>query len=130
MIGVYVPPYCSLVMEIAVHELALADALIKTAVKELQSMKESRIISITVEVGKLSGVNIDSLSFCIPIVARGTPAEGCEIKFEEIEARVLCEDCKEEYHLEEYFLPCPKCGSFNRKFLSGKEFTLKNMEVA
>lgn len=111
------------------HELSLANALIQTAAAELKKLPETRILSITVEIGGLSGVSADALSFCLPIVSKGTPAEGCRVVFEEVMGLADCNSCGTRYEMEEFYALCPSCGGADRKILQGKEFRLKNMEV-
>jgi len=112
------------------HELSLAQALIETAENTLKELPESRIVSMTIEVGQLAGISIDALEFCMPMVTKDTAADGCTVTFEEIPGKATCLECSHPYPMDDFFIPCPACGSSKRDILQGKEFTLKHMEVA
>jgi hydrogenase nickel incorporation protein HypA/HybF len=111
------------------HELGLAQAIIRLAIETLSQQPEKHIRSLHIQVGRLAGVNIDALSFSLPIVARGTAAEGCAVVYDEIEGLGKCLDCGVEFVMADFFSNCPSCGSFNREIQTGREFTLKDMEV-
>jgi len=121
------------------HEASLAKALLDLAQKYAEG---HRILVLNVRVGALSGVVTDSLDFYLEFLARGTPAEGAEVRYEYAPVRMECKDCGAEVSLEEWRdLPgheavylalqrgCPVCGSEALKIVGGYEFQLLAIEV-
>lgn len=61
------------------HEAKLCLSLIDLAEDALAREQAERILSLTVEVGALSGVVAESLSAAFPICAAGSRAEGARL---------------------------------------------------
>ncbi|MBN1666724.1 MAG: hydrogenase maturation nickel metallochaperone HypA, partial [Anaerolineales bacterium] len=60
----------------------------------------------------------------------GTLAEGAQLHFERIPARLACRDCGTEYSLEGRALTaCPQCDSIRVDILAGNEFRLESISV-
>lgn len=59
------------------HELAIAQSLLEQAVSTAQG---SRIVALFVKVGEASGIQAESLRFCLQAVAKGTIAEGARME--------------------------------------------------
>lgn len=111
------------------HELSLAEALIEQATEILKKEHASGVKSITVAIGKLSGVERDAFEFAFPIVAENTLLKESELVIEEIPVKVLCFDCSLTGTAEPPVLQCSRCGSGNVKVVDGRDFTLKSMEI-
>ncbi len=111
------------------HELSLANSIIEN-VKELAIEEHfTRILSLTLSVGALSGVDGDSLEFCLIEVAKGTILENAKIIIEKIPIKIECNRCKKSFFPENFILNCPYCHSLEVSVISGKEFNIKNLEV-
>ena len=111
------------------HELSLADAMVQEIETIIAKEGASKVFSITVVMGKLSGVEREPFEFAFPIVAEGTNVEGAKLEIIESPVIVKCEDCNAETKLDIPFAKCSSCGSRNVKYISGKEFLIKSMEI-
>lgn len=112
------------------HELSLADALVKQVEAFLDKGKKTgEIISITILMGKLAGVEKEPFEFAFSVVAEGTRLENAKLIIEESPAIVECSDCHKKTALEIPFAKCDNCGSRNVKYVSGKEFLIKSLEI-
>ena len=111
------------------HELSLADAMVHEVESILQKERAEKVFSITVEMGKLSGVEKDPFEFAFPIVAEGTKLEGCKLIIVETPIIVECQDCQAKTELDIPFAKCSSCNSRNVKYISGKEFIIKSLEI-
>lgn len=109
-----------------VHELALAESLVELI---REKVEESSVRVVRLEVGKLSLVIPEALTFCFQVLTQGTPMEAAVLEIEEIAGTGRCKSCGEETALEGPILSCP-CGSYDLEILRGDELRLKEVEVA
>ena len=111
------------------HELSLATSLVEQINIIMGNEGASVLHTITVSMGRFSGVEKEAFEFAFPIAAEGTPAEHARLVVIVTGMKVRCKDCSRE---TEYDLPlakCGKCGSLNVDVVSGREFTIKSMEL-
>jgi hydrogenase nickel incorporation protein HypA/HybF len=107
------------------HELALLQSVVD-AVRE--HVGDARVVTVRLEVGRLSAVLPDALRFCFDVCAHGTTLEGAQLDIVEIEGRAACSDCGREIELPSVLAPCP-CGSFRLRVVAGQELRVKEVEV-
>lgn len=111
------------------HELALADSL-KNEIEIIAKRDNlSGIVSVTLIVGELSGVDIDALSFALPFVSEGTIMDGAEFIYEQVKARIKCKACGKESCPEIPIVICKYCDSCDVEYIAGKDFIIKSLEV-
>jgi hydrogenase nickel incorporation protein HypA/HybF len=111
------------------HELGIARSIVEIAEKNARSQGARRVVSVTVEVGALSGVMAESLEFCFEACCRETLLAGCLLQIAKVPARASCRVCRREYALDHFFDNCPACGSATGDLLSGEELRIKEMEI-
>ncbi len=111
------------------HELSLAEALVEQLTEVANREGAQKIVSIDLELGAMSGVEREPFEFSFPIVARGTIAEGAELRFDEVPLRVSCRACGESTGPEYPYVVCEACGSNDVEVVGGKDFKVKSMEV-
>ena len=111
------------------HELSIAQAVVRTVCDTLAANGRSRASRIRLEVGKFTAVVPDALSSAFEWVSRGTACEGAALEIEEIPVRLKCEDCQSEFTLEELNLLCPNCQSRRVRITSGRELLIKSVEA-
>jgi hydrogenase nickel incorporation protein HypA/HybF len=107
------------------HELSITCSIVECVTETAKGRKVHRV---TVEIGELSGVACDSISFWFPEVARGTEAAEASLEIREIAAVACCETCGAEFQTPSILTTC-SCGSFRFKRLSGEELNLKSIEL-
>ena len=64
-----------------VHELSLADSMIREIEEIIKKENALKVFSVTVEMGRFSGVERGPFEFAFPLAADGTPVEGSEWEF-------------------------------------------------
>ena len=111
------------------HELSLADSMIREIEEIIKKENAEKVFSITVEMGKFSGVEREPFEFAFPLVAEGTPVEGSKLIIEEVQGIVKCSDCQADTVLDVLFIKCGKCNSQNVRFIKGKDFLIKSLEI-
>jgi len=111
------------------HELSLAESMVRELTSYVEKEKIKKVVSVTVIMGKFSGVQKEPFEFAFPIVTEGTVLEGCELNIELQPGVVKCDDCGKDTQLDVPLVKCSNCESRNVKFTHGKEFLIKSMEI-
>ena len=110
------------------HELSITQNLLDLAVRHGEAAGARRITVLNLVIGELSSVVDDSVQFYWDFVSRGTLAEGAELRFERVPARLRCQDCGHEFPPNEDYA-CPACHSQHIAVSRGEEFYLQSIEV-
>ncbi len=111
------------------HELALAESLVKKIQEIAVADKIDKIISVTLLIGTFSGVDKDALDFALPFAAENTLLEKAQFIYQDVKVKVKCEDCRKESFPEVPIIICTHCNSDNIGIIAGREFVVKEMEV-
>lgn len=111
------------------HELSIACSLVKAASDEATRQGATHVVKVDVVLGALSGVEMDSLMFCFPAVARGTVCEGAGLNVEIVPALGRCPGCATTSEVRDFMSACPKCGSWPLGIKGGREMTLRALEI-
>jgi hydrogenase nickel incorporation protein HypA/HybF len=109
-----------------VHELSITQGVVEICEKNAGGR---RIVSVTLEIGALSGVVPDAIEFCFDACTQDTPLKGARLIIERVPARGRCHRCGAEFAVAAYYDPCPACGGFGAELLSGEELRVKELEV-
>ncbi len=107
------------------HELSLTQEIVDYV--EHRARPQS-VIRVVLEIGVLSGVEVDAVRFCFEVCRQGTLLEGAELTVIEVPGRGRCLDCGVERDLADFLTPC-RCGAYPVECLSGEELRIKAMEV-
>lgn len=111
------------------HELSLAQNIIAIVREEMKKHQATVLTSLTLAVGKMSGVVPDSLTFCLELITQGTDLQGVDVLIDVIPLRCACRDCKEEFEISQFTTACPQCESRNITVISGRELSIVELEV-
>lgn len=111
------------------HELSIALGIVKIAEDETVKAKATSVTKIELEIGVLSGIELDSLNFIWESAIKETVLEFAEKEIIVIKGKGKCVDCESEFEVENLFDPCPYCNSYFKGILQGKELRVKALEV-
>jgi len=111
------------------HELSIATSILKTAEREVENSGGHAVKEITLSVGKLAGVEIDSLKFIWGACMKHTVLEKAEIVLLEPKGKAVCMECGTVFALSKLYDSCPKCGSYFREIMSGKELKINKLII-
>jgi hydrogenase nickel incorporation protein HypA/HybF len=112
------------------HEAGLTQNILDLALGKAREVKASRVGSIDLVIGELSGAAGDSVRFYFEHLSRGTPAEGAVLNIREVPAQLRCRDCGRDFHPEDVSAwLCPGCGSLGVEVTGGRELLIESMEV-
>ena len=124
------------------HGLSIANGIVETVLKSLESHDVKRVLSVDVEVGELMGIHSEELKYGFEIASEGSVLEGIELNIQIKPAKIKCLGCGYEggcessliLHHEHEHVPlpppqCPKCEGVAVEVLEGKTLAVKNLEV-
>lgn len=115
------------------HEVGIASSILEAAHREAARRPGSRVASVGVRVGVLSGVDIEALRFAFECITAGTDDAAVALSAESCPRVNRCEECADEFPspVQAPFVeaPCPRCGSARTRFVSGDQLDLAYVEV-
>lgn len=111
------------------HEMALCESIRTTLEEQSRLHRFSKVARISLEVGPLSGVEIEALRFGFDVVMRGSVADGARLEIIECPAEAWCLSCSHVVSIKARFEPCAKCGSHQLQVTAGEELRIKELEV-
>lgn len=112
------------------HEMALAEGVLQVIEDAARQQNFSAVTAIWLEIGELSGVEVEAMKFCFDAVTRGSLAEGARLEIIAIPGSGWCMVCAENVPLSEVFGACPKCGGYQVSVGGGTEMRVKELEVS
>jgi hydrogenase nickel incorporation protein HypA/HybF len=116
----------------SMHELPITESILKIVLKHAEMHSARKVVAIHLQVGKLSDLEDDWVQRYFDYLSKGTLAEGAKLKIERTPIVVQCHTCSTSYEVEMARmgdLVCPACGEKGGTLLSGREYTIKEMEV-
>jgi len=111
------------------HELSIALGIVKIAENETAKANARKVTKIELEIGVLSGVELDSLNFVWESAVKDSVLEEAEKEIDIIEGKGKCAACDIEFHMANIYDPCPNCNSNFKGIIQGKELRVKALEV-
>jgi len=111
------------------HELSIARNIIEIASEQAKIYNLSLIDEVEIEVGKLSGVEIEALKFIMEIEAKDTILENSRTIFTLIPGLACCLICSKEFVTDSFFAQCPECKGFNFQIIQGQELRVKSLNI-
>lgn len=111
------------------HEMSLAEGILQIVEDTAARQGFKRVTEVRLEIGALSGVEAQALSFCMDVVLKGSVAEGARVELERIPGRGYCLGCGETVEIDALYDACPQCGSYQVQATGGTEMRVKDLLV-
>lgn len=110
------------------HELGIVFHIIKQLEQLGEEQKLTRVASVTLELGEVSGVVPAYLQDCWKwAAAKSELMKGSDLLTETIPAVTFCEDCGRTYPTVEHGRTCPHCASERTYLVTGNEINIKEI---
>lgn len=111
------------------HEFSLCEGIIKQVSRANNEILDN-VSQIKIEIGKLSGVDVESLVFWFPVVAEKLVCGQIQLEVAEIEGLALCAKCNQQFTLINLYDACPHCQSYgDYQILQGRELLVKSFSL-
>ena len=111
------------------HEMTIAQSMIEIINEEMLKNKATNLRSVRLNIGQMSAVVPDSLSFCFEVITSGTELEGAKLIMDIIPLKGCCHACEEEFEIKDYTFTCPACGNTKIEAVSGHDLSIVEIEV-
>ena len=111
------------------HEMSLAEGVLQLVEDAAGREHFSRVAALRLEVGKLSGVEVESLRFALDAIAPGTPLDRATITIDEPPGQAWCPACRRTTTLDERGQPCGHCGGWQLQPTGGTELRVLDLIV-
>lgn len=111
------------------HEMAIAQSILTITINSAEEHSAQKVISITLHIGQMAGVEPEALHFCFSSLSEGTCAAGARLYIVSIPLRASCAECSYEFSIDRYRFYCPHCHSARLEILSGRELRVAQLEV-
>ena len=112
------------------HELGIVYHVINRIEELCEEQKLSKVSSVTLEIGEVSGVVpsylIDGWNWAVKKVPVMSEAR---LEIESLEAVTVCNSCTKTYETVKYGRTCPFCESEDTVLLRGTEMNIKQIEA-
>lgn len=114
------------------HELPVTETILKIALAHAEKNAARRIVTIHLQVGKLSDLQDEWMQRYFDHLSRRTLAEGAKLQIERTPIRLACDACNAEFTVAaagELDQPCPQCGQKESRLIAGREYFITHLEV-
>lgn len=112
------------------HEISVAQALIRTVLQHLEGKRISRVRRIVIRVGPWSGICADSLQFNYELLRGDFSAlAAAELTIEEPPVTAICQECGRQFSTSLLLTNCPDCQSTRFTFSGGDELNILYLET-
>lgn len=111
------------------HEMSIAQSLVDILQEEMRKAGAQRLRSVRLEIGQMSAIMPDALSFGFEVITAGTNLEGAELILDSVPLKAACRACQREFEIERYAFYCPFCHSGDIEVLSGQELAIVEITV-
>lgn len=111
------------------HELAIANSIVKTVVRESEKNGYKSVIAVGLRIGALTDIVPEALEFGFNAIVAGTPLDGARLEIEHIPVKGVCEECHRPFEVHNFVFVCPECGASNIKLEQGQELDITYIEI-
>lgn len=111
------------------HELSIAQSIVDIVEETMNGEPETNLIEVVVDVGELVAVVPESLEFCYAALTDSTKYAGSKLVINILPVLARCDDCRQEFKVENITFVCPNCNSVKLKIFQGQELKISHLEV-
>ncbi|MBD3184365.1 hydrogenase maturation nickel metallochaperone HypA [Candidatus Poribacteria bacterium] len=110
------------------HEVSLADNIIKIIKAEMEKHGIEKVQSITLQAGEMHHVEPEALRFGFKILSQDTPLEGAELIINKVPTKAKCKACGHIFQVNDWMDNCPECEGVEIEIVSGRELEILEFE--
>lgn len=109
--------------------MALAEGVLQLIEDAAREQDFARVSAVWLEIGQLSGVEVEAMKFCFDAVTRDSIAAGATLEIIAVPGTGWCMACAKTVPMREVFGECPECGSVQMQVTGGTDMRIKDLEV-
>ncbi len=111
------------------HEFSVVQSLMGLIEQNAMQNNAKSVSKVIVKIGKMSGIEPHLLKMAFDTFKEKTICENAELEMVIQDIIAKCEDCQNEFIVENNQFICPKCQSFNLKITDGEDMYLMSLEL-
>jgi hydrogenase nickel incorporation protein HypA/HybF len=111
------------------HEMSLAEGVLQLIEDAAGQQAFTKVRTVWLEIGQLSGVEPEAMRFCFDSVTRGSIAQGARLEIITLPGTGWCMACARTVPMTEVFGECPLCGGYQLQVTGGTEMRVKELDV-
>lgn len=111
------------------HEMSIAMSIVDAVEERARQERAEKITALELDIGKLSGVEVDSLRFCFSAAVKNSMLDGASLDIRVIQPEGRCSDCGESFPVDFHYAKCVSCGSFRVDLVAGRELTIRSITL-
>lgn len=111
------------------HELTIAENLIQLVEETARRESAQSVSIVVVEIGELSAIETDALSFAFDIVKGGGVAAAATLEIVPIPGVGQCQSCRTRMPMPKPYAECPACGSLEVEPVEGREMRIREIRI-
>ena len=111
------------------HEMSLCEGVLQILEDSARSQGFSRVKTVWLEIGALSGVDPEAMRFGFDAVMKGSLADGASLEIIDLPGQAWCLPCGKPVGVKARYDACPECGSHQVQVTGGDEMRIKELEV-
>ena len=111
------------------HEMSLAEGVLQLIEDAALQQNFAKVSTVWLEIGQLSGVEVEAMKFCFDAVTRDTIAQGARLEIIVRPGTGWCMVCAKSVPMTEVYGECPQCGGYQMQVTGGTEMRLKELAV-
>ena len=116
-------------LQYGVHEMSIAANVLDAVRTERALHGGARVMRAGLRIGELSGVEIESLRFCLEVLAADSDLAGAGFEIQAAPWTRRCRDCGAEFRVVDARPACAACGSGETDPAGGDQMELSFVEL-
>jgi len=109
--------------------MSIAAAVLEAVQAEAERHPGSRVTKAGLRIGEISGVDTESLRFCLETLVTETDLASLTFEFELCPWQRRCRRCGDTFPVADYRVECGKCGSGDTEEAGGAQMELAWLEM-
>ena len=111
------------------HEMSLCESVLQTLEQQAEVQHYRKVKTVWLEIGALSGVEIEAMRFCFDAVVQDSLAAGARLEIIAVPGQAWCLPCGSNVPVTQHYDLCPICGSHQLEVNGGEQMRIKELEV-
>ncbi|MBK9152037.1 MAG: hydrogenase maturation nickel metallochaperone HypA [Saprospiraceae bacterium] len=111
------------------HELSIVLSIVKIAEKEAVKAGADKIRKIELEIGELSGIEMESFNFAWKEAIKSTMLADASKEVQRTPGKARCLECGSEFRMNHLYDGCPQCNNYFVDVIGGKELNVVSIFV-
>ena len=103
------------------HEMSIVQSLISIVKDEMIKNDATRLRSIRLRIGEMSGIIPEALKTCFEVLTAKSDMKGAVLKMDIAPLIGYCKKCDKEFKIIDYKFLCPECDASDIDIISGRD---------